>query len=88
MEKTTAALAVASKAVTGLQALVEVVEWSENRDDPAPGTAAMELYELPAGLVRRVETLKEEQPDEPSNSGSSGCKDWLPRQDSNLRPGD
>ncbi len=72
-----------------LQAVVDVVEWREDVGDPKKGTATILFYELPEGFWDAAEAQKEERPGEhPSIRCSPSRPVWLPRHDSNMRPGD
>lgn len=72
-----------------LQAVIDVVEWREEAGDPTRGTATIQFFELPEGFWAGYQAQKGEQPGEPpSIDGSPSCPRWLPRHDSNMRPGD
>lgn len=72
-----------------LQAIIDVVEWRENTTDRTRGTATIQFFELPSGFWERTSAHKIEQHNEPLlNGGSLCCPEWLPRHDSNMRPGD
>ena len=70
-----------------LRAVIDVVEWRENPENPKQGTALIQLFELPSGFGLD-DGQKNEQPCKPLNGGSQGCPNWLRGEDSNLGPGD
>jgi hypothetical protein len=68
---------------------IDMVEWRENAANGQRGDAIIRLFPVPQGIRAAWPKPEKDQPSEPVPLGGSlGCPEWLPRHDSNMRPGD
>ncbi len=67
---------------------IDTVTWHEDAAKGERGHAVIRLYPLPAGITGASPGPEKERPADPLIGGSAGRPEWLPRHDSNMRPGD
>ena len=69
--------------------VINQVEWREGAAQGERGQAVIRPFPTPQGIRENWPVPEKERPDEPALiGGSSGRPEWLPRHDSNMRPGD